>query len=74
MVAIASEHKVMRTVVRRTLDKAVAFGCFVALDDLPRSGRPRQITQEARTWLVSLACRKPKELGYPHELWSLRVI
>lgn len=74
MVAIASEHKVMRTVVRRTLDKAVAFGCFAALDDLPRSGRPRQITQEARTWLVSLACRKPKDLGYPHELWSLSLL
>ena len=74
IVTIASEYKVMRTVVRRTIDKAVGFGCFAALDDLPRSGRPRRITDDARLWLVSLACQKPKELGYPHELWSLSLL
>ena len=26
------------------------------------------------TWLVSLACRKAKELGYPHELWTTRLL
>ena len=25
------------------------------------------ITTEAKTWLVALACRKAKELGYPHD-------
>jgi hypothetical protein len=24
--------------------------------------------------LVSLACRKAKELGYPHELWTTRLL
>jgi hypothetical protein len=32
------------------------------------------ITAEAKTWLVALACRKPKELGYPHELWTTRLL
>jgi hypothetical protein len=27
-----------------------------------------------RAWLVSLACRKAKELGYPHELWTTRLL
>src|SRR6185369_16588459 len=29
---------------------------------------------EAKTWLVDLACRKAKELGYPHELWTTRLL
>ena len=32
------------------------------------------ITAEARTWLVALACQKPKELGYSHELWTTRLL
>jgi len=45
-----------------------------ALDDRPRAGRDRVITAEAKTWLVALACRKAKELGYPHELWTTRLL
>ena len=29
---------------------------------------------EAKTWLVALACRKAKELGYPRELWTTRLL
>jgi hypothetical protein len=28
---------------------------------------------EARAWLLSLACHKAKDHGYPHELWRLTV-
>jgi hypothetical protein len=28
---------------------------------------------EARAWLLSLACDKAKDHGYPHELWRLTV-
>jgi hypothetical protein len=45
-----------------------------ALDDRPRAGRDPVITAEAKTWLVALACRKAKELGYPHELWTTRLL
>jgi hypothetical protein len=33
-----------------------------------RAGREPTITLEAKAWLASLACRRAKELGYPHEL------
>src|SRR4029077_12532785 len=36
--------------------------------------RSRVMTAEAKTWLVALACRKAKELGYPHELWTTRLL
>lgn len=54
--------------VRRCAKRAAAVGAIGALDDLPRSGCPRQITQAARLWLVGQACAQPKSLGYPHEL------
>jgi transposase len=60
--------------VQRCVEKAVAFGPLGALSDLPRPGRERRITDEAKSWLVSLACRKAKELGYPHELWTTRLL
>jgi hypothetical protein len=33
-----------------------------------------RIAPEARAWLVSLACDKAKEHGYPHELWTTRLL
>jgi transposase len=60
--------------VQRCVERAVAEGPMVALDDRERPGREPTITPEARAWLVSLACRKAKELGYPHELWTTRLL
>ena len=42
--------------------------------DCPVCGKEPTITAEAKAWLVSLACRKAKELGYPHELWTTRLL
>ena len=47
---------------------------MAALDDRPRPGQEPTITVEAKAWLTSLACRKAKELGYPHELWTTRLL
>jgi hypothetical protein len=47
---------------------------MAALDDSPRPGKEPEITVEARAWLVSLACRKAKDVGYPHELWTTRLL
>ena len=60
--------------VQRCVERAVAYGAIAALDDLPRPGREPTITTEAKTWLTNLACRKAKELGYPHELWTTRLL
>jgi len=60
--------------VQRCLDRAVRFGVMAALDDSPRPGREPTITDAARAWVVSLACQKPKEVGYPHEVWTTRLL
>ena len=60
--------------VQRCVERAMAYGAIAGLDDLPRPGREPTITAEAKTWLVNLACRKAKELGYPHEVWTTRLL
>ena len=68
--AIARSLHTNRPKVERCLNKALQFGAMAALGNLQRPGRPRGNSAEARAWLVALACRKPKELGYPEELWT----
>src|SRR6202140_1944517 len=71
-----SAYEVARTIgvtqqtVTRCLERAAELGVIEALDDRPRAGRDPVITAEAKTWLVALACRKGKELVYPHEWWT----
>src|ERR1700736_2048771 len=60
--------------VQRCVERAVAYGPLAALDDRPRPGKEPTITPEAKAWLVSLACDKAKEHGYPHELWTPRLL
>jgi hypothetical protein len=36
--------------------------------------RPRTSRRRPRLWLLSLACQKAKDLGYPHELWTTRLL
>ena len=60
--------------VQRCVERAMAYGPLAALDDRPRPGKEPVITPEAKAWLVSLACDKAKEHGYPHELWTTRLL
>ena len=46
--AIASEQDMNRPKVDRCIDKGLQIGALAALSDLPRKGRPRRITPEAR--------------------------
>jgi len=72
--AVARVVGVAQQTVARCLERAAELGVIEALEDRQRAGRDPTITPEARTWLVALACRKPKELGYPHELWTTRLL
>ena len=60
--------------VERCVERALAYGPLAALDDRPRPGKEPTITPEAKAWLVSLACDKAKDHGYPHELWTTRLL
>lgn len=70
--AIARPLSTNRPQGERWIDKALHLGALTALDDLPRSGKPLVITPKARAWLISIACQKPKDLGYSLEVWPNR--
>ena len=72
--AVARALGLHHQTVQRCIERAVAHGVLAALDDNPRPGREPVITVEARAWLVDLACRKAKDLGYPHEVWTTRLL
>jgi transposase len=72
--AVGEAIGVTHHTVLRCLHRAVRLGAMAALDDSPRPGKAPEITDEARAWLVSLACQKAKDLGYPHELWTTRLL
>jgi putative transposase len=63
------DYKTVREWIKRVLDLGVKGG----LVDKSRSGRPQEIIAESRAWVVSLACIKPTNLGYPHEIWTQRL-
>jgi hypothetical protein len=60
--------------VQRCIERAAALGPLAALDDSARPGKMATITSEAKAWLVSRACQKAKDFGYPHELWTTRLL
>ena len=68
--AVGAHHQT----VQRCVERALASGPMAALDDRPRPGKEPTITAEAKAWVVDLACRKAKDLGYPHELWTTRLL
>jgi transposase len=72
--AVGEAVGVTHQTVKRCVDRAVRLGVMAALDDSPRPGKAPAITADAKAWLVSLACQKAKDLGYPHELWTTRLL
>jgi transposase len=72
--AVGQRLGVHHQTVQRCIERALAYGPLMALDDRPRPGKEPTITPEAKAWLVSLACDKAKDHGYPHELWTTRLL
>jgi transposase len=72
--AVGQSLGVHHQTVERCVERALAYGPLTALDDRPHPGKEPTITPEAKAWLVSLACDKAKEHGYPHELWTTRLL
>ena len=68
--SIARAMETTRKSVRKWIDKALAMGAEAALKDTYHRPRAPVITEQARAWVVHLACSKPKELGYAAELWT----
>ena len=67
---ITREIGASRPLTERCIDKALTFGAIQALKDLPRPGHPTIITDDAKAWILSIACQKPTDFGYASETWT----
>ena len=67
---IARALKTTRPSVLKWIDKALQMGVATGMKDTPHKPREAVITDDAKAWVVHLACSKPKDLGYAAELWT----
>ena len=63
-----------RPMIYRCVDKALAAGVQMGLKDKYHRPHAPEITDEAKAWVVSIACTKPKEHGLACELWSIAAL
>ena len=68
--SIAEKVGCDRNSVKLCIGKYREGGVERALRDDPRSGRPREIDDADRAFVVDLACQRPADLGYAAELWT----
>lgn len=71
---IHRQLRVSRPMIYKCIDKALAAGVRMGLKDAYHRPRPPEISEEAKSWVVSLACAKPKDLGLAAELWSISAL
>lgn len=71
---IQGAHGVSRPTIYKCIDKALAAGVQTGLRDRYHRPRAPQITDEAKVWVIDLACRKPKDLGLAAELWTVSAL
>ena len=60
-----------RPMLYRCIDKALAAGVQMGLKDKYHRPHEPEITDEAKAWVVSIACTKPKDHGLAAELWTI---
>jgi transposase len=63
-----------RLSVSKWVAKALAVGPMAALKDNFHRPRDPVIGDDAKAWVVHLACSKPKDLGYAAEVWSRQAL
>lgn len=71
---IADNLGISVNTVRRCIERYLTSGIDIALFDDKRCGRPVEITDDAKSWIVSIACQMPCNLGYSAELWTLSAL
>jgi transposase len=71
---IARNHRTNRPKIDLQIGKSLQMGAIPSLDDIPRAGRTATITDEAKAWLISLACARPLNFGYAHEFWTTALL
>lgn len=67
--AIADKLDISRPTVKLCLKKYMESGVKTALEDSKGRGRRIEITDDAKAWVIHIACQKPSAFGLSAELW-----
>src|SRR5450759_1190899 len=68
---LARQIGISRPTVYTCIDKALAAGVQAGLRDAYHRPHEPEISDEARAWVVAIACTKPRDHGLAAELWSI---
>ena len=68
---IPARLNISKRTVRLCISKFNTGGLDAALFDAKSSGRPAEVSDDAKAWIINLACQRPADLGYSQELWTL---
>ncbi len=71
---IGCQLNVSRPTIYKCIEKALATGVESGLKDKYHSPKEASITDEAKAWVINVACQKPKDFGYAAEMWSLSLL
>jgi transposase len=71
--AIMDAVGMTRKSVAKWIKKALTTGASAGLKDKAHGSAPK-LTEEAKAWVVHVACTKPKDLGYAAEVWSRQAL
>ena len=63
-----------RPTIYKCIEKALATGVESGLKDKYHSPKAPVITDEAKAWVINVACQKPTDFGYAAETWSLSLL
>lgn len=67
-------HGVSRPMIYRCIDKALQTGVDAGLKDKYHRPHEPEISDEAKAWVLSIACTKPKDHGLAAELWTISAL
>ena len=62
-----------RKSVTKWIIKALNTGVSAGLKDKAHGSAPK-LTEEAKAWVIHIACTKPKDLGFAAEVWSRQAL
>jgi transposase len=65
---------VSRPTIYKWMEKSLAMGIEEGLKDKYHRPKEPVITEEAKAWVISIACRKPKDVGYAAEVWTRKAL
>lgn len=71
---INRQIRISRPAIYKCIDKALAAGVQAGLKDSFHSPKGPEILEDAKAWVVSVACTKPKDHGFAAELWTISAL